>query len=118
MTSSVLATIAKWEIILFVCAIASIIAMRLLNGRINMRYLLYGTRKDGSRYFSPERVQLLVVTLGVAFQYLVSASHAPPAKMPNLPDGALQLLGVSNGVYLGGKAFAFTRNAANESENA
>jgi len=103
--------------LLFVDTLAAIIAYRMLTGRINTQYLLYGMRKDGSRYFSPERVQLLVATIGVAIQYLSNAAHAGVlGKMPDLPIGTLQILGLSNAVYLGGKALAFTRNATKDLE--
>lgn len=109
---TLLATIAKWEIALFLSALAAILAFRILTGKINTRYLLYGTRGDGSRYFSPERVQLLIITLAVAIEYLADASQpGNSGKMPDLPYGAVQLLGASNAVFLGGKALAFLRSA-------
>jgi hypothetical protein len=108
MSEFVLAKIAVWEVKLFLGALIAIIAWKLLTGRINTRYLLYGRRGDGKPYFSPERVQLLVTTIGVAIQYLISASHAN-GQMPKLPDGSLQIFGASNAVFLGGKALAFTR---------
>jgi hypothetical protein len=61
MPSSLILT-AKWETILFVFALAAIIGYKLLTGQINTRYLFFGLRSDGTRYFSPERLQLLVVT--------------------------------------------------------
>ena len=52
--------LARWEVILFVFGLAAIVAIKMLTGGINTRYLLYGMRRDGTRYFSPERVQMLV----------------------------------------------------------
>lgn len=97
--------IAKWEVILFLSALAAIIGFRLLTGQINTQYLFYGLRGDGTRYFSPGRVQLLVATFSIAFQYLVGAAQAPPGQLPDLPAGSLQLLGLSNAIYLGGKSW-------------
>jgi len=74
-----------------------------------MRNLLYGRRRDGSLYFSPERVQLLVATIAVAFQYFLTASQTRSGAMPRLPDGTLELFGLSNAVYLGGKSWAAFR---------
>jgi len=110
MSHDSLALIAKWEIGLFLIGLAAIIAYRLLNGKINTRYLLYGLDAKGNHYFSPLRIQLLVTTIGVAIHYLLSAAQASPGEMPKLPDGTLGLLGVSNAAYLGGKAFAFFKN--------
>jgi hypothetical protein len=84
--------------------LAFTIALKLLTGDINMNYFLYGTRNDGTKYFSPERIQLLVATLTIVCQYLLNASHTDAGKMPSLPSGSLELLGFSNAVYLGGKA--------------
>jgi hypothetical protein len=104
-SGSLLIRLAKWEVILFVGGLAAIVGYKLLTGGINTRYLLYGTRPDGTRYFSPERVQLLVATLAIAAQYLLAASHTDSHSLPTLPGGTLQLLGLSNSVYLGGKAW-------------
>lgn len=104
MSLSVLIWLARWEVILFVGGLAAIVGYKLMTGQINTRYLLYGTRPDGTRYFSPERVQLLVATLAVAGQYLLTASHAS-GSLPKLPGGTLELLGLSNSVYLSGKAW-------------
>ena len=93
--------IALWEVIIFVGGVAALIAMRLLTGLINIQYLLWGRRADGSRYFSAERVQLLVATIAIALQYLLSATHTPSGKMPKIPNGAVELLGASNAIYLG-----------------
>ncbi|MGA8575466.1 MAG: hypothetical protein WB609_07255 [Candidatus Cybelea sp.] len=47
-------------------AFASLVFVQLLTGQINTRDLLYGSRADGGRYFSPGRVQLLVITIFTA----------------------------------------------------
>jgi hypothetical protein len=107
---SVLISFAKWQVLIVVFGFAVTIAWQLLTGRINTRYLLWGRRSDGSRYFSPERVQLLIATIAVAFQYFYTASQSSTGTMPDLPSGTLELLGLSNVVYLGGKAFTtFTK---------
>ena len=85
------------------------VATKLLTGSINTHYLLYGTR-SGTRYFSPGRVQLLVVTITVAFQYILNAANARTGELPSLPAGSLELLGLSNAFYLGGKAWFTFKN--------
>ena len=116
MPYTVLAWFTKWEVVLFVGGLAVTIAWQLLTGRINTRYLLWGRKSDGSRYFSPERLQLLIATFVVAGQYLYTASQSN-GEMPKLPDGSLELLGLSNAIYLGGKAvnvFGKTGQEANQ----
>jgi hypothetical protein len=109
-SNSPLAWLAQWEVTVFILGLAVTVALGLLTGRINTRYLLYATQKDGSRRFSPERAQLLVFTLAIASQYLLSATHSVSGKMPGLPNGSLQLLGLSNGIYLGGKGWSALQN--------
>ena len=104
-----LISLAHWEVNLFVYGLAATIAIKMLTGEVNTRYLLYGMNRDGKRYFSPERVQMLVATLAIAMQYLTLVQRAPVGVLPDLPPGSLELLGLSHAVYLGGKGFAAFR---------
>jgi hypothetical protein len=100
-----LGAVVYWEVLLFLTGLFGIIAFQLLTGRINTRNLLYGTKRNGEKYFSPERIQLLVLTLAAALVYLRSvliSRHT--GQFPPIPKGMLQLLGSSNGVYLAGKS--------------
>ena len=106
-----LAQLIQWELVLFVLALAGIVALQLLTGQINTGGLFYGRisgRKHGEDYyFSPERVQLLVFTLGAALYYLTQVlSNPQPGTFPPVPDAWLAVLGGSNAVYLGGKVLA------------
>jgi hypothetical protein len=115
-SGSLLIWLVRWQGIILVGGLAAIIAPKLLTGSINTQYLLYGTRRNGTKYFSPGRVQLLVVTIAIAFQYLLNASHSGPGKFPSLPAGSLELLGLSNAFYLGGKAWFSLKRGASEQE--
>lgn len=96
-----------FEVILFLGGLAAIIAYRLLTGGINTQYLLYGKQQDGSRYFSPARVQLLLFTLGTAMFYLSDVlEKRNSGKLPDIPAETLALLGGSHAIYLGGKAYS------------
>ena len=91
-----------WETVLFLFGLLTLVASSLLTGRINSQGLLQGTKGDRTTYFSPERVQLLLVTLGSAFQYILSVwKH--PTSFPPVDASWLAILGGSNFVYLGGK---------------
>jgi hypothetical protein len=95
-----------WEGTLFLGALAAILSMRLLTGSINTRGLFFG-RKDSQYYFSPARVQLLVLTLGEAVNYLLTVLQTPNThSLPPVPQEWLAILGGSNGMYLAGKAYA------------
>ncbi len=110
--------LVRWEMLIFLLGLAGIVVFQLLNGRINTQNLLYGrtsgangTNKGNSEnnnlYFSPERVQLLVFTLGAALYYVMQTmTTAKSGKFPDIPDGWPALMGGSNAVYLGGKAYA------------
>lgn len=88
-------------------ALAAIVAFGLLAGSINTRYLFYGQRKNGQRYFSPERVQLLLITLWVALNYLLNVVNSPHTQsLPDVDQNTLALLGGSQLLYLGGKAYS------------
>lgn len=91
----------------FLLALALLTATRILNGTINTRLLLYGTKADGTRYLSPERVQLLLFTIWTAMSYLLNVfNHLGSSTLPDIPKETLYLLGGSHALYLGGKAFA------------
>lgn len=88
-------------------ALAAIVALGLMTGSINTRYLFYGQRKNGQRYFSSGRVQLLLITLWVALNYLLSVLNAPHIRdLPDVDKDTLALLGGSQLLYLGGKAYS------------
>jgi len=96
----------KLLILVFVGGLAAIIAHRLVTGQINTTGLFYGTKKDGTKYFSPERVQLMVFTLGTAMFYLSSVTqNRTSGVLPDVPTETLVLLGGSHAIYLGGKAY-------------
>lgn len=63
--------------------------------------------QDNDLYFSPERVQLLVFTLSAAMYYVMqTVTTAKSGKLPDIPDGWPVVMGGSNAIYLGGKAYA------------
>jgi hypothetical protein len=105
-----LSEILKWEVQIFILALAGLIAIKLLTGEINTSGLLYGrisARKRGqNQYFSPERVQLLLMTLGAGFYYLNLVFNNPnPGTLPDIPQAWPALMGGSNSIYLLGKAY-------------
>jgi len=98
---------ARLEVFGFLGGLAAIIFHRLLTGRINTNYLLYGTNKDGTRSFSPERVQLLLFTLWTAMSYLMQVAETRHSGLlPDIPTQTLALLTGSHAIYLGGKAYS------------
>ena len=117
--------IVRWEVQLFLLALFGIVAMQLLTGQISTKNLFYGRKndtgdpivgtngvsrgrkKEDTLYFSPERVQLLLFTLGAAFYYLTQVLNNPhPGTLPPLQDSWTAVIGGSNAIYLGGKAYA------------
>lgn len=120
-----LSQIVRWEVQLFLLVLLGIVAVRLLTGQISTRKLLYGRKndtgepilgadgqtpgrkKEDTPYFSPERVQLLLFTLGAALYYLTQVLNNPhPGTFPPLPQSWTAIGGGSNAIYLGGKAYA------------
>ena len=116
-----------WEVQLFLLALFGIVVMQILTGQISTKNLLYGRKndtgdpivgadglthgmkkkKEDTLYFSPERVQLLLFTLGAAFYYLTQVLNNPnPGTFPPLPQSWPAVIGGSNAIYLGGKAYS------------
>jgi hypothetical protein len=89
------------ELMGFVLGLAVIVVFQLLTGHINMRGLL--AAKDRSTNVSPERVQLLVLTLSVGFAYINQVSAGDGATLPDIPNNWLYVLGGSSSVYAAGK---------------
>jgi hypothetical protein len=93
--------------LIFIGVLAASVLPRLLTGGINTRHLFYGRRSDGTLYFSPERVQLLVFTVWAALSYLLAAvENRSVGTLPEVPTTTLALLGGSHAVYLSGKAYS------------
>jgi hypothetical protein len=88
-----------------------LVAYQMLTGRINTSGLL--DDKLTGRRFSPERLQLLIITVGGALFYLVQVIHSS-GSLPPLPHELLLVLGGSNALYLGAKTasmFSLSRTA-------
>jgi uncharacterized membrane protein AbrB (regulator of aidB expression) len=112
-------TILRYEVILFLGVLALIIFYQLLTGRINMRRLLFakGRAAGGpstsqrtspstqrrTSGLSPSRIQLLVITIGVAI-YLLAEVVRDPSQFPEIPTGLLLLMAGSEAIYLARKA--------------
>ena len=96
-----------WEGLLFLLGLYGIIAIQLLTGAINTKSLLYGRNRDDKLRFTPERVQLLVFTVGAASYYLLQAiATTKTGHLPPVPETWPALFGGSNALYLGGKAYS------------
>ena len=103
--------ILRYEVVLFLTALALIVAYQLLTGKINMRRLLFAkgrsaagpsTRRRTSG-LSPSRIQLLIVSIGVAI-YLLAEALRDPSRFPEIPTGLLLLMAGSEFLYLTRKA--------------
>ena len=94
-----LITCARWEAIFLIAAFA-VVTLRKVLESTNFSTLLFDT--DGS--FSPGRVQMLVLTVLTAMQYLLTTLH-DPSHLPSIPSNLVAVLGGSQAVYLGGKAW-------------
>ena len=92
----------KWEVLIFLGGLAALVALQLLTGQINTRGLFLGWKGDGTQYFSAERVQLLLFTLGAAFQFLSDVLR-DPSRFPLVSESWLLVLCGSHLLYLGGK---------------
>lgn len=102
-----LVKIIGWEILIFLVALAATIVFQLMTGQINTDGLLRTKLGDARGKLSPERVQLLVATLGAAMYYVLQVSTNPNSgTLPDVPQTWPAMLGGSNLLYLGGKAYS------------
>ena len=85
----------------FAYGLAVIVLFQLLTGRINMQGLLGA--KDGLTNVSPERVQLLVLTISAGIAYISQISNSNGTTLPDVPNTWLYLFGGSSSVYAAGK---------------
>ena len=104
-----LAKFVRFEVMFLLFGLAAVVLAQLLGGEINTKGLLYGSDSRGNRSLSPGRVQLLLLTIAAAGQYLTQVL----GNLGNLNQNALPqvnndlvagLLG-SNAVYLTGKFY-------------
>ena len=78
-------------------ALFLLLAFKLVNGDINAQKLL-DNKETGA--VSPERVQALVITVGVA-GYLLATAAIEPVHFSAIPDAVLAVLFGSQAGYLG-----------------
>lgn len=92
------------ELLAILSGLFALIAFGLLSGRINLSGLL--DQSDPTthyRTFSPERAQLLVMTL-LSAGYVLLCVMSDPLRLPEVPHALLWAQGGSGSAYLGGKA--------------
>lgn len=101
-------TIIRLVSLILFGGLGGIIGVQLLTGQINSRGLFYGFRRDGSRYLSPERIQLLLLTLAFGFQYVMKVAQlqSPTPELPPIESSWIALMGGSHAVYLTRKLYS------------
>ena len=102
---SALAKLAYWEGMLLLGGFCAVVVWKLLTGAIGLQQLFYGDHRGGSVEFSPGRVQIFIVTLFVALNYLTQVIQHP-AGFPEIPQPWLAAMGGSHLAYLSGKTHA------------
>lgn len=101
---STLSEVLRYEMLFLLMGLIVLVAYRLLTQQINTKGLLLD--KTSGRAFSPGRLQLLIVTLGIAIYYTLMVFDAEEVgRFPDLPDEFLLALGGSHVFYLGGKLY-------------
>ncbi len=97
-------SVLRVEFTVFLFGLAAIVAFRLLTGAINTRGLLFHVDPGtGKKDFSPERVQLVFLTLLTAGYYVLSFPGGANG-LPELPQWLLWVQAGSGTIYVGGKS--------------
>ncbi|MDQ3802231.1 MAG: hypothetical protein M3416_00010 [Acidobacteriota bacterium] len=101
---STLSEVLRYEMLFLLVGLIVLVAYRLLTQQINTKGLLLD--KASGRAFSPGRLQLLIVTMGIAIYYMLMVFETEePGRFPDLPNEFLLALGGSHVFYLGGKLY-------------
>lgn len=91
---------ARWEMITLVGGFGVVTIWKLLQSGS-----LAGLLRSGDGTLSPGRIQMLMLTVVTAFQYLLGVMH-DPSHMHAIPQNLVLALGGSHSVYLGAKAWS------------
>ena len=94
-----LKSVAEWEIIVIITSTALVSLWKLLkDGSFG------GLLRAEDKTLSPGRIQMLMATVLVALQYLLSTIQ-DPTHLPDISSNLVGVLGGSQLIYLGGKAW-------------
>jgi hypothetical protein len=96
-----LRTIARYEAIILLSALGTVIVFKFFTGGITMRNLLREKNSLGNGAVSAARVQLLLFTLAMAFYVLSQVVET--RSFPEIETKYLLILGGSHSVFLGAK---------------
>jgi hypothetical protein len=94
-----LAIVARWEMITLIASLGGVTLWKLFQSG-DFSGLLRSS--DGS--LSPGRIQMLMLTVLTALQYLMATMH-DPSHLPAVPPNLVTAMGASQAVYLGAKAW-------------
>jgi|SRR5436305_1126094 len=99
--------------ILWLLALAALVAVGMLNGTVTVRGLLRHKTPTGPGGLSPGRLQLFLVTLAIASLYLTAlVATSGPGLLPDAPLPWIIVLGASNAIYLASQVVSTLRARA------
>ncbi len=115
-----LSKLVLFEIWLFLIGLMSSVLFLILKKKINTRGLLF--EKAGARTYSPERLQILILSLIFVAVYLIEVRNNlnsckvanSPCSLPEIRPEFLFTLGGSNFVYLWDKLSSINRERRSE----
>jgi len=105
-----LANITLWLVVAILSVAALLVIWQIATSKINLSGLMIDKT---NREFSPNRLQLLLFTLFVAFSYILAVTgHEIPnslivtsdGQLPDVGNWVIGVLGGSSASYLGGKS--------------
>ncbi|HLL52652.1 MAG TPA: hypothetical protein VK447_03840 [Myxococcaceae bacterium] len=103
MSTSLLSSVLRYELPALIGGLALLTFFLMWRGKISTRRLL--AEKDGSAPMSLGRLQMLMLSVAVAFYFLLQVIDHPE-RFPEIPQELLALLGGSNALYLGSKSYS------------
>lgn len=107
MTSHTIAQLGAWAGMTLLLGFAAVVIVKIFTGSVSLTGLLDSVDGRGRRVFSAARLQMMLMTLYVAVEYLRAVAANPQVNsLPTIPDWMLAGLGGSHALYLGGKTYA------------
>ena len=99
--------VGEYVVFVLLLGFVAVVVWKMITGEISLDGLLDSKDGRGNRSYSVERAQLLVFTLLVAGKYVLAVIQNPHRdSLPDLPVELVAVLGGSQAIYVGGKAWS------------
>ena len=97
----------EYVVFALLLGLVAVVVWKIITREISLDGLFDSTDAQNTRSYSVERAQLLIFTLLVAGKYVLAVIQNPHRdSLPDLPVEFVAVLGGSQAIYIGGKAWS------------